>query len=373
VAESDDVHVTSGEVCLKFAVRDTGIGIPPEQQSSIFRAFEQGDASTTRKYGGTGLGLTISAQLVELMGGGFSVDSAPGRGSTFAFTVRFTRSSKPEAQSSELPILHQVITAPRVAAPVALRVLVAEDNELNVAVLREILSQRVYVADFANDGRDALELATANSYDLMVLDLHMPEMDGFDVVRAIRARERKTGGHLPIVALTARSSSRDREQSLAAGVDDFLSKPIEVRALWNAIDRAIAIYPPSPSRDTPLLDAPTILRVCGGRADVLTRLCSVFRETLPGHVARCRTALEEHDLARLRDAAHRLHGSVAAFSVVAGTLALNLEETASRMDVTSCSELVTRLEAISAELLEATRVLTFEDLVAPGVVVVPTG
>jgi two-component system sensor histidine kinase/response regulator len=122
------------------------------------------------------------------------------------------------------------------------RVLVAEDNEFNIAVLREFLFQRNYLADFAENGRDALDLARTGSYDLLLLDLHMPQMGGFDVVRAIREheRERDPRRHLPVIALTARSSKLDRERALEAGMDDFVPKPIEIKALWAAIDRALA-------------------------------------------------------------------------------------------------------------------------------------
>lgn len=124
--------------------------------------------------------------------------------------------------------------------PDALHILVAEDNDLNVAVLLELLHRRGHRAEVAGDGRIALELARREgaTYDLMLLDLEMPELDGFEVVQAIRESEQGTGNHLPIIALTARSSQRDRERALAAGMDDFLSKPLQVEALWDAIDRA---------------------------------------------------------------------------------------------------------------------------------------
>lgn len=124
--------------------------------------------------------------------------------------------------------------------PDALHILVAEDNDLNVAVLLELLHRRGHRAEVAGDGRIALELARREgaTYDLMLLDLEMPELDGFEVVQAIRESEQGTGNHLPIIALTARSSQRDRERALAAGMDDFLSKPLQVEALWDSIDRA---------------------------------------------------------------------------------------------------------------------------------------
>ncbi|MDF2697236.1 MAG: hypothetical protein K0S65_5619, partial [Labilithrix sp.] len=475
-----------------------------EKHAAIFRAFEQEDASTTRKFGGTGLGLTISAQLAVLMGGGITVDSEPGRGSTFRFTARFARSSKPDwagllsrgpledvdvlviddnetnrqilmdwltnwrmrptgasdaASTFEAlehgqesgrpyslvlldgrmpdvdgitlagqirerfgPTAHRLVLLSSDDSPVlasrsrnagihgyllkpvqqselletiwavintpadidegtirsittetrpettnrsrALHILVAEDNELNVTVLRALLGQRGHRVELAGDGRAALERATRDSatHDLMLLDLHMPEMDGFEVVRGIREHERGTSKHLPIIALTARSSNRDRERTLAAGMDDFLSKPIEVEALWTAIDRATAGLSPVKRPQSRLLDPRAILRMCGGRAAVLEKLCDAFRRSLPQHMTRTRSALVDGDLPRLREAAHMLYGTLAAFSTIAGALASTLEDAAIREDVESCTELVRRLDSMCAELLEDTRGLTLEAL-----------
>ncbi|HEY4059120.1 MAG TPA: ATP-binding protein, partial [Kofleriaceae bacterium] len=328
---------------LAFEVVDTGIGIAPDKQDAIFRAFEQADTTTTRKYGGTGLGLTISAQLAELMGGRIEVSSEVGRGSTFTLTVPFALGVGVSAE-------------PRVDASVVLRtapprILVAEDNEMNVAVVREILQKRPHHADYADNGRTALELATRGDYDLLLLDLHMPELDGFEVVRAIRGTPRDR--HLPIIALTARSSQKDREEALAAGMDDFLSKPVDVKGLWAGIDRMLAIYPPL-ERPLDLLDREVIARVSGGRADVLARLVTVFRSTLPGQLARGHVAFDERDFVRLRDAAHRLHGTLGAFSSVAGAVALALEDACARGETHRCRDLLGELDHMSGELLEST-------------------
>lgn len=354
-----------GAAALTFTVRDTGIGISLEKQKTIFRAFEQEDASTTRKYGGTGLGLTISAQLAALMDGEITVESEPGRGSTFRFTARFASGATTDGVGALAPGPRRPArTSTSAVRPerVALRVLVAEDNELNVAVLREVLSQGRHRVEFVGDGRAALRLALEGAFDLLLLDLHMPELDGFEVVDAIRRRERSTGAHLPIIALTARSSSRDRERALAAGMDDFLSKPIEVQALWTSIDRVLAGFSPAARRGSQLLDSKAILRVCGGHAETLDRLGAAFRQSLPAQLRAVQSALEVGDLVRLCEGAHKLYGTLAAFSTEAGALALKLEDMSACGDVEGCVGLVRQLEVTCADLVEATRSLTLDAL-----------
>ena len=237
--EVADGPATGDEVVLRFTVRDTGIGIPPEGQERIFRAFEQADSSTTRRYGGTGLGLTIAARLVGLMGGTIGVESEPGRGSTFSFTARFGRRPDPldrvVARPSDVPQGAAMPTP--VAAP--LRILVAEDSEFNSRHMERLLTRWGHAVRVAADGREALELAVGEAFDLLLLDVHMPELDGFQVVQEIRRSEQATGGHLPVIALTARAGKEDRESCLAAGMDDYLAKPVRAAELLATIGRMV--------------------------------------------------------------------------------------------------------------------------------------
>ena len=217
-------------------VTDTGIGIPPDDLDRIFRAFEQVDSSTTRRHGGTGLGLTIAARLVGLMGGEIGVESEPGRSSTFSFTARFGRQSHPSEPVDARPSVAISEAAPATGVP-PLRILVAEDSEFNVRHLERLLTRRGHHVRLASNGREALNLVSELAFDLLLLDLHMPELDGFQVVRAIRERERAAGGHLPVIALTASARKVDHDNCLAAGMDDYLSKPVRAAELFASIDR----------------------------------------------------------------------------------------------------------------------------------------
>jgi PAS domain S-box-containing protein len=271
-----------GDIGLRFTVRDTGIGIPPEKQARIFQAFEQEDTSTTRKYGGTGLGLTIASRLVALMGGAIRVESEPGRGSTFAFTARFALQPHPPEPTAASPPAVVRPATPESLVGVPLRILVAEDNEFNRDLLEHMLARLGLEAAMALNGRETLALLQREPFDLLLLDIHMPELDGFGVVAAIRQRERTAGGHLPVIALTARSRQEDRERCLAAGMDDYLAKPFTAAELWAAIARVVqprAVRPP-PRLD--LLDAPVLLAACGGDGTVLRKLCRTLQSRVPG-------------------------------------------------------------------------------------------
>jgi signal transduction histidine kinase/ActR/RegA family two-component response regulator len=208
----------------RFSVRDTGIGIPVEKQKFIFDPFRQADGSTTRKYGGTGLGLTISARLVEIMGGRLQVESEEGRGSTFHFTCPFTMSDPAERGDQASPACSSVETA-------ALSILVAEDNIVNQALVKALLRARGHGVTLANNGREVLSLLDGQPFDLILMDIQMPEMDGLQATAEVRQRERRTGEHIPIVAMTAHAMEGDRERCLEAGMDEYISKPISVKEL----------------------------------------------------------------------------------------------------------------------------------------------
>ncbi len=226
---------------LHFAVRDTGIGIAPKARKHIFEAFSQADGSTTRKYGGTGLGLSIAKQLTHLMGGEIGVESVIGKGSTFWFTVRLApRPILNWATVVPSPVSkgRRLFTQVQAHAPPRACVLLAEDNPVNQDVTLTMLRNIGYQVDVVANGRDVLAALSRASYDLVLMDCQMPEMDGFETTQVIRAHEaenttentaddaqKSTPTHLPIIALTANAIQGDRERCLAAGMDDYLSKP----------------------------------------------------------------------------------------------------------------------------------------------------
>jgi len=474
-----DVQVEStddGEVNLHFTVRDTGIGIPLDKRERIFEAFCQEDVSTTRRYGGTGLGLTISAQLVGLMGGRIWVESQPGKGSKFHFTARFDsaadeRPAPPAALETlyDMPVLvvddnetnrfiyqellthwgmkpttaasgHDALDALRSASasgqPVRLvlldvmmpnmdgfevveqigklalvtgptilmlssagraedlqraaqcgvarcltkpvaqselldaitnalgmatasdgqrdsiqadrpaeftsrRILLAEDGLVNQKVAVKLLERRGHEVAVANTGEEALDALARDHFDLVLMDVQMPAMDGFEATVAIREREQTAGGHLPIIAMTAHAMKGDRERCLAAGMDGYLSKPFRPHELFRAVEQFEAAgdgggggWGPSPTgTDTqsakapdargkldpsqPVFDKIEALHRVGGSVDIFKELAELFNHECPKQMDRIEQAYREGDLPGMARAAHALKSSVAIFAAKA--------------------------------------------------------
>jgi PAS domain S-box-containing protein len=217
-----------GKALVRFEVVDTGIGIAPEDQSKLFTRFTQVDSSTTRRYGGTGLGLAICKQLVAMMEGEIGVESQLGHGSKFWFTARFGKVQGLVEKSAPV--------APSPGKDRSLRVLVAEDNQANQRVIGEMLRRAGHRVDIVANGVEAVNAAHAVPYDVILMDVHMPEMDGFAAAKAIRASS-GPGRHVPIIALTADALTGDRERCLASGMDDYVSKPIDGPSLFAAVNR----------------------------------------------------------------------------------------------------------------------------------------
>ncbi|MFM2317836.1 MAG: hypothetical protein RLZZ215_457, partial [Pseudomonadota bacterium] len=222
----------AGQVNLLFTVRDTGIGIPLEKQASIFQPFQQADSSITRSYGGTGLGLTISSRLVGMMGGQLRLESESGQGSLFYFSLLLTTAKQ------TLPTTQSVSNANLLPANTALKILLADDNAVNRLLARRLLNKAGHEVILAENGREALEAWEAERPDVILMDVQMPVMDGLEATQLIRSLEQdKQFNPTPIIALTANALERDRQQCLAAGMDDFLSKPFQIQALLDVVQR----------------------------------------------------------------------------------------------------------------------------------------
>ncbi len=231
---------------LRFTVSDSGIGIPHDKQALIFEAFHQGDGSTTRRFGGTGLGLAICLRLVAMMGGAITVKSEIGKGSQFSFTAGFGISSEivalpdPMGDYSEISSLASALGRDGLRR---MRILVAEDNPVNQRLILRMLEKLGHQVDVAADGLEAVRLISQKQFDLVLMDVQMPELDGLEATRRIRSGEQENGNRLPILVLTANAMLGDKEKCIEAGADGYLSKPVSLQQLSRAVEDA-ALRPP---------------------------------------------------------------------------------------------------------------------------------
>ena len=246
------LEADESSVQLRFEVRDSGIGLTAEAQAQIFNAFTQADNSTTRKFGGSGLGLSIARQLVSLMGGEIGVNSQPGHGATFWFTVTLE-----QAVSTDSALRDATPVVPSLPTP-GTRILLAEDNPVNQQVAACMLESLGCEVDMVANGHEAFQAVQDREYQLVLMDVHMPEMDGLAAARQIRGWEdaQKRSSRLPIVALTASAMVADREMCLAAGMNDYISKPVSMQTLGDVIARQLALVVPATAAVLPEISSP---------------------------------------------------------------------------------------------------------------------
>ena len=351
------------KVTARFEVADTGIGMTEEQKQRLFRSFSQADASTTRRYGGTGLGLAISKQLVELMGGKIWVESEPGRGSTFSFALPLIKRSKIDQPLSQTPspLARRQIAATEAEQRADVPVLVVEDTLTNRMVAVELLERRGYAVDVASDGIEALEACSRKRYAAVLMDVQMPEMDGYEATAEIRRREggEGPGRRTPIIAMTAHALRGDREKALSAGMDDYLSKPVRPEELDGILGRWVpgasgpeegphratnGASTPNGSLDHNVLAGLHTIRSEGG-GDIVHGLMRAFREETPRHMSALQEYAKRGEAESFKRTAHALNGicrSVGANRM--GSICLELERMGDSGNLASAPNSLVRLE-----------------------------
>ena len=319
---------TDGALACLFSVEDTGIGIPAEQQAAIFAPFRQGDSSTARHYGGTGLGLPISARLVTLMGGRIWLESTPGEGTTFHFTLRLGVAAEQPLETPRLVAATDGAAVSRGAGEMRpLCVLLVEDNAVNRRLAEIVLSRRGHTVVAADTAPDALRALAEGYFDLVLMDLQLPGMDGIGATRAIRAAEKGGSRRVPVLALTAHALPGVREQCLEAGMDGYLTKPLKPADLLEAVERLGLLRPGAAAAHAAPRDPDrwTLLEEVGGDAQLLEEICGLFARESAGQMRALRTAIDQGDSSSFARAAHTLRGMVrsvhaAAAEQLAGTL-----------------------------------------------------
>ncbi len=338
----DSVQINYG--VLHFTVADTGIGIPREKHRDIFQPFGQADGSSTREYGGAGLGLSLAALLVERMGGRIWVESTPGKGSTFCFTVVVDMphpAGSPSPERTEKRRMH---------------ILVAEDNIVNQRLARRLLEHQGYHVDVAGSGRQAIQMLEQDTFDLVLMDIQMPELDGLQTTEYIRHRERGSGKRLPIVAITAQAADSDRQKCLASGMDGFMTKPVRVAELISTIQsvmpggNAMSADPNNAGSSVEIqlhqLDEALALSRVGGDFDLLCEVVELFLNDYPQSMEKIRAAVATGDPAAVEHHAHSLKGSVSTFGAKeAFEAALALEKQGRSRDLSEVGDGVLKLES----------------------------
>ncbi|WP_340817657.1 PAS domain S-box protein [Methanolobus sp. WCC4] len=370
------IHVTllsktDSNASLRFSVRDTGIGIPDDKIDMLFNKFTQADASTTRNYGGTGLGLAISRQLVNMMGGEIGVESQEGKGSEFWFTISVERhSANKDSSLTEQKIYDITDQQGSKKYNTDLRVLVVEDNIVNQNVAQSILKKLGISAEIANNGVEALKALEERAYDLVLMDVQMPEMDGFEATRHIRDQQSAVlDHHVPIIAMTAHAMKGDRELCYEAGMDDYISKPIEFQPLIKMLNKWSTVIEEAhidnvPSEDIkdqpeiPIFDSQSFMERMMDDMDIARKVIDIFLESTPKLIDDLKNATDKGDISSVNSYAHSLKSSCANLSgMVLSNLAGDIEAESMSRDIETVEGILSDIER-EFELLE-TELKTF--------------
>jgi signal transduction histidine kinase/DNA-binding response OmpR family regulator len=331
---------------LRLSVHDTGTGISKEKLETIFEKFTQADGSISRRYGGTGLGLTITRKLVEMHGGRLSVESEVGTGSRFSVQLPLVI---PEAAADAPAPAADSTPAQTCGQARPARILVVEDNAVNQKVVSAILKKRQWQVELANDGREAinrLEREAPDHYGLVLMDVQMPVLDGLEATRLIRRNPRFRS--LPIVAMTAHAMNGDRERCLQAGMNGYVSKPVQPAHLLDLIESFLnrtAAEPPPPEPAKPALERALADRLIAQDSDLATNMLQLFLQLAPERLQRVRQAAETQDFETLRTEIHKIRSSAVAMAATRlGECARRVENAMEEQDQAELRESLLALE-----------------------------
>jgi PAS domain S-box-containing protein len=317
----DMIKETSGEQWLNFSVEDTGIGIESDKLESIFSSFTQATSQTTRKYGGTGLGLTIVKKLVELQGGTVKAESIVGKGSTFSFHLRFEKDAGYQHKPAEIRLVSENQQNLR-----GKTVLLVEDNALNQLVARRVLEDFGLCIDIAANGKIAIEKLKRNSYHIVLMDVQMPEMDGYEATRVIRTVLPEPACSVPILAMTAHAVKSEVNKCLESGMNDYISKPFEASNLYAKIERLIEKNPEIPIYMTgnlngapqKLVDLQKLKELAEGSMEFVEEMIRMFLNTIPNSLDEMQLALSQSDWRQLQMLSHKAKPSYGFMGMIEG-------------------------------------------------------
>lgn len=355
---SVELHIAPDDGRIHFSVRDSGIGMDEQAQARLFKPFSQADDSVTRRYGGTGLGLTISKELIEAMGGGIDVESAPGVGTVFLFWLPLLAADAVDPGS-----VQDQVGVGGVAELVPGKVLIVDDNRVNLQLASAMLDRLGLARELVDNGAEALARIADDDFALVLMDMEMPGMDGIATTQQLRAREAAQGlAHLPVVAMTANALQEDRGRCFAAGMDGYLAKPVSLAALQGELRRlfgnarpvAAPHATPVPMNAGPVYDHAAALAMMGDES-LLAEVAGMYVADAPGYLAELDAALANGEADRLARAAHTLKGLFATFVAPAGqSVAQQLEQEARAGNLAACGALATAVrtqtEALAAAL-----------------------
>jgi CheY-like chemotaxis protein len=337
-----------GGVIVRVGVSDTGIGLSKTQIDSLFQSFVQADSSITRRFGGTGLGLAICKQLAEMMGGQVGVESKEGAGSRFWFTVKLGIETEHGVAEKAAAAQAKKDAKTEMLLPSNARILVAEDTATNQIVIRAVLEKFGIVAHIVNNGVEAVAALEKDCFDLVLMDVHMPIMDGMAATRAIRSSESDRNSRLPVIALTASVSADERQRYLEAGMNDVLSKPVELEQFKTILQKWLNV---------PLFDAKKLVARLVGDRELAHEVVKRFLADTPNDLSKLEAAVISGEHQSIREHAHGIKGllGIVASEVVHET-AVELESAASQCNGVRCLELIATLrkqyQQLAAQLLE---------------------